>query len=135
MNCRIIEFQQHGDERGSLVAAEFGKELPFEIKRVYYIYGVGEGVRRGFHMHKSLNQVLIAMHGSCKIMVDDGEKQEVVLLDSPTKGLFIGIGIWREMFDFSPDAVLISLASEEYDESDYIRNYDVFLEYVGRKKQ
>lgn len=135
MNCRIIEFQQHGDERGSLVAAEFGKELPFEIKRVYYIYGVGEGVRRGFHAHKELNQLLIAIKGSCSILLDDGESKKVVLLNSPTKGLIVAPGVWHEMFDFSPDAVLISLASEKYDESDYIRNYDVFLEYVGRKKQ
>lgn len=134
MNTRLIEFQQHGDSRGNLVAAEFGKELPFPVRRVYYIYGVTDGKRRGFHAHKALNQVLICMHGSCKILLDDGVEQQTVLLDSPTKGLFIGIDTWREMFDFSSDAVLVSLASEEYKESDYIRDYNEFLQYLKEKK-
>ena len=134
MNTRLIEFQQHGDSRGSLVAAEFGKELPFPVRRVYYIYGVADGKRRGFHAHKALNQVLICIHGSCKILLDDGVEQQTVSLDSPAKGLFIGIDTWREMFDFSPDAVLVSLASEEYKESDYIRDYNEFLQYLKEKK-
>ena len=134
MDCRVINFQQYGDERGELVVAEYEKEIPFPVKRVYYIYGVSDGKRRGFHSHKNLRQVYIAIHGSLKVMLDDGEKQETVLLDDPAKGLYIGHNVWREIFDFSKDAVLLVLASEKFSESDYIRNHDVFLESVGRKK-
>lgn len=122
--------QQHGDDRGQLVALEAQKEIPFEIKRVYYIYDTLAGVRRGFHAHKKLKQLLICVSGSCKILLDDGTDKEIVTLDKPYEGIFIQSNIWREMYDFSPDAVLLVLASEVYDESDYIRDYDKFLEYV-----
>ena len=104
-----------------------------EIKRVYYMYDTLEGVRRGFHAHKCLEQILICIHGSCKILMDDGNEKVEVPLDKPYEGLYISNAIWREMFDFSPDAVLMVLASEYYDESDYIRNYDEFLKYIGKK--
>lgn len=133
MKPDLIRFQSHNDARGCLTVAELGKELPFPVKRIYYIYGVKEGERRGFHAHKALNQVLIAMHGSCKILLDDGKEQATVTLDSPEEGLFIGTNTWREMFDFSSDAVLVSLASDEYDESDYIRDYNDFLKYIKEK--
>ncbi len=135
MDVKIIHFQQHGDARGNLVAAELGKELPFPVRRVYYIYGVKGAQRRGFHAHKALNQVLIAIAGSCKILLDNGKEQTVVPLTSPTEGLFIGVDTWREMFDFSEDAVLVSLASAEYDESDYIRDHDAFLKYLEEKNK
>ena len=128
------QFKEHGDARGELIAIESGKEIPFSIKRVYYIYGVGEGVRRGYHAHKKLEQVLICMHGSCKVLLDDGRERAEVLLDSPAQGLYVGHAVWREMFDFSPDAVLVVLASELYDESDYIREYPAFLRYVGQNQ-
>ena len=134
MNTKIIYFQNHGDSRGNLTALEYNKELPFVVRRVYYIYNVKDKIRRGFHAHKKLNQVLIAIAGSCKILVDDGTKKEVVVLDSPDKGLFVGEDIWREMYDFSDNAVLVSLASEEYNESDYIRDYNEFIKYIGEKK-
>lgn len=130
MNYQMIQFQQHGDERGQLVALENDKEIPFEIKRVYYMYDTIKGVRRGFHAHKKLQQILICTSGSCKIHLDDGKETAEVTLDKPYEGLLIGNNLWREMYDFSEGAVLMVLASEMYDESDYIRNYDEFLKFV-----
>ena len=121
-------FQQHGDERGMLVALEEHNDIPFEIKRVYYMYDTKEGVRRGFHAHKSLEQILICIHGSCKILMDNGTEKKVVSLEKPYEGLYISNSIWREMYDFSPDAVLLVLASDVYREEDYIRDYDEFLQ-------
>ncbi len=132
MEIKKYQFQIHGDDRGQLVALEEMKDIPFEIKRVYYMYDTGEGVRRGFHAHKKLEQILICIHGSCKILLDNGVEKEEVLLDKPFEGLYIANDTWREMFDFSPDAVLMVLASEYYDEADYIRDYDEFLKYIGR---
>lgn len=126
-------FQQHGDERGQLVALEELKDIPFDIKRVYYMYDTGEGVRRGFHAHKCLEQILICIHGSCKILLDNGTEKKVVPLEKPYEGLYVSNDMWREMFDFSPDAVLMVLASEYYDEKDYIRDYDEFLAYIANK--
>lgn len=127
-------FESHGDDRGQLVALEEYKDIPFDIKRVYYIYRTEEGVRRGFHAHKNLEQILVCVHGNCKILLDNGTEKENVLLDNPCEGLYISNDIWREMYDFSPDAVLLVLASEPYDEGDYIRNYDEFLEFINHKK-
>ena len=127
-------FPPHGDDRGQLVALEEYKDIPFDIKRVYYIYDTVEGVRRGFHAHKNLEQILICVHGECKILLDNGKERETVLLDKPYEGLYISNDIWREMYDFSPDAVLLVLASQPYDEADYIRNYDDFLKFVEEKK-
>lgn len=126
-------FQQHGDHRGQLVALEEGKEIPFQVKRVYYMYDTVEGVRRGYHAHKCLEQILICVHGSCKILLDNGKETAVVNLDTPFEGLYISNDMWREMYDFSSDAVLMVLASELYDEADYIRNYDEFLKFVEEK--
>ena len=123
-------FQPHGDDRGQLVALEELKNIPFDVKRVYYMWNTTEGVRRGFHAHKKLKQILIAIHGSCRIHLDNGNETEEVLLDKPYEGLYIEGLIWREMYDFSEDAVLMVLASEYYDESDYIRNYEEFSKRV-----
>lgn len=128
-------FQQHGDERGQLVALEAGHDVPFEIKRVYYMYDTGEGVIRGCHAHKKLDQVLICLKGSCKILLDNGMEKETVSLEKPYEGLYITGNIWREMYDFTPDAVLIVLASEPYNEDDYIRDYDAFLRFIGEDKE
>ena len=124
-------FQPHGDERGQLIALEEFKDIPFKIRRVYYMYDTGEGVVRGCHAHKNLQQILICIHGSCKIKLDNGEETSIIPLDKPYEGLFVSNAVWREMYEFSPDAVLMVLASELYDESDYIRNYDEFLKYVN----
>lgn len=133
MKIKMYNFQRHGDDRGMLVAIEEMKDIPFEIKRVYYMYDTIEGVRRGFHAHKCLQQILIPIHGTCKIHLDDGTETAEVVLDKPFEGLYISNDIWREMYDFSPDAVLMVLASEFYDERDYIRDYDKFLQYIGKK--
>ena len=94
-------FQQHGDSRGMLVALEECRDIPFEIKRVYYLYDTEEGVRRGFHAHKSLEQILVCIHGSCKILLDNGYEKKAVSLEKPYEGLYIANDIWREMYDFS----------------------------------
>lgn len=99
------------------------------------MYDTVEGVTRGYHAHKSLEQILICIHGSCKIRLDNGVEKKVIPLEKPYEGLYVSNVMWREMFDFSPDAVLMVLASELYDESDYIRDYDEFLEFVKGKEQ
>ena len=126
-------FQPHGDERGQLVAIEEYKDIPFTIKRVYYMYETEKGVVRGYHAHKSLQQILICIHGSCKVRLDNGTEQKIVLLEKPYEGLYIPNDMWREMYDFSPDAVLMVLASDYYREEDYIRNYDEFLNFIREK--
>ena len=123
-------FPPHGDERGQLVAIEAMQDLPFVIRRVYYIYDTLPGVRRGFHAHRCLQQILVCVHGSCKIHLDNGYETAEVLLDKPYEGLYISNDTWREMYDFTPGAVLLVLASELYDEADYIRNYDDFIKMV-----
>lgn len=120
-------FQQHGDERGRLVALEEMKDIPFEIKRVYYLYETREGVHRGFHAHKNLEQILICIHGSCDVLLDNGTEKKVISLEKPYEGLYVPNNMWREMYNFSSDAVLMVLASEYYKEEDYIRDYEVFL--------
>ena len=120
-------FQQHGDERGMLVALEEFKDIPFEIKRVYYLYDMKYGVRREGHAYRALKQMLICIHGSCKVLLDSGTEKKIVSLEKPYEGLYITNDIWREMYDFSSDAVLLVLASNYYEESDYIRDYDTFL--------
>lgn len=127
---KTIDFAQLGDERGSLISLEANKQIPFAIKRVYYIYGTEKKVARGFHAHKQLQQVAVCVAGKCRMILDDGKKREKIWLDSPAKGLLIEDMVWREMHDFSEDCVLLVLASEHYDESDYIRDYETFLESV-----
>ena len=128
MDASMVTFQEHGDERGMLVSLEYEKECPFPIKRVYYMYDTKKKVRRGYHAHRNLQQLLICVNGSCTIHLDDGEEIREITLDTPQKGLYLGKGIWREMYDFRPGTVLVSLASELYDETDYIRDYQQFIE-------
>ena len=134
MDIKKYTFPPHGDDRGQLVAIEEMKDLPFDIKRVYYIYDTLTDVVRGHHAHKCLKQVLLCVHGSCKIHLDNGHETAEVLLDKPNEGLYIENDMWREMYDFTPDAVLLVLASEYYDESDYIRNYDEFRKFIASKE-
>ena len=131
----IKKYDVHSDKWGKLVALEGNDTIPFNIKRVYYIYGVEEGVRRGFHSHKKLHQVLICVHGSVKILLKTPKKEEIVTLDKANEGLYIGPNIWREMYDFSPDAVLLVLASAHYNENDYIRNYDDYVKYYEKQER
>ncbi|GIU37036.1 dTDP-6-deoxy-3,4-keto-hexulose isomerase [Shewanella hafniensis] len=128
MQIKLIPLQAHGDDRGSLIALEEGKNIPFPVKRVYYLFNTKEGVRRGFHAHKTLKQVAIAVRGSCRFVLDDGNERVEVLLDNPAQGLLIESFMWREMYDFSEDCVLMVLADQLYDESDYIRDYAQFIE-------
>ena len=133
MQIEILEFDSHKDNRGQLVALEQNKNIPFEIKRVYYMFDTYPNFIRGKHAHKCLEQILVCVNGSCKILLDDGKEKEIVELNDPSKGIYISNNIWREMFDFSKGAVLMAIASDYYNESDYIRNYDEFLKYVGVK--
>ena len=134
MDIKMIPFQIHGDERGSLIALEENKNIPFMVKRVYYMFDTTQGVHRGFHAHKTLKQILFCPSGACTILLDSGSEKGHVRLDKPTEGLYLESGIWREMYDFTPDAVLMVLASDYYDESDYIRDYSEFLNYINAKK-
>lgn len=128
-----IKLKKLGDERGSLVALESNISVPFEIKRVYYIFGTKVGISRGFHAHKKLKQLAICVSGSCKLLLDNGERKKSIVLDNPSEGILIGNMIWREMHDFSDDCVLILLANEYYHEQDYIRDYEKFKEMINKK--
>lgn len=129
-NHKLINLKTLGDNRGSLIALEENDNIPFNIKRVYYIYETKTNVRRGFHAHKNLKQVAICVSGSCKFLLDNGTTKESVTLDSPEIGLYLSGLIWREMYDFSKDCVLMVLANAHYDENDYIRDYTDFLKEV-----
>ena len=124
----LIDLPVFGDERGSLIALESHKNIPFEIKRTYCIFDTKEGVSRGFHAHKNLNQIAVCLIGKCRMVLDDGMQREEVWLDAPTKGVHIGKLIWREMHDFTEDCVLMVLADQHYDPEDYIKDYPEFLE-------
>lgn len=128
---KLITLPSHGDQRGSLISLESSSSVPFKISRVYYLFGTKPNVIRGFHAHKNLKQLAICVSGSCRFELDNGVKRESVVLDSPKIGLFIDDMIWREMHDFTEDCVLLVLASELFDESDYIRNYDEFKKRVS----
>ena len=130
---KMIHFEDLGDTRGGLVSFEQNKNIPFEIRRVYCIHNVKESVSRGFHSHNILEQVAICISGSCTIVLDDGLLKRSAVLSSPKMGLYIGKNIWREMHNFSSDCVLLILASELYDEGDYIRSYAQFLKEVEIK--
>lgn len=126
-NTKLLSFPCHQDNHGCLVPVETYQDIPFGVKRIYYIYGVDADARRGFHSHKDLEQALICIHGSVTIQVKTPYQSEDVILNNPTKALYIGPMVWREMYNFSPDAVLLVLASEHYTPSDYIRNYDEYV--------
>lgn len=125
--CRLIKLAVRGDERGRLVAIEGLSDVPFAIARVYHVYATTPGTTRGLHAHRTLNQVAIAVAGSCTMVLDDGAGRVEVRLDDPAVGLTMGPMIWREMSDFTPDCVLMVLADAPYDEADYIRDYGQFV--------
>ncbi|BDZ92791.1 MULTISPECIES: sugar 3,4-ketoisomerase [Enterobacteriaceae] len=130
MEIKLLPLQMHGDERGSLIALEEERNIPFEIKRVYYMFNTKKNVKRGMHAHKKLKQVVIAIQGSCRFILDDGKEKIDILLDNPSQGLLIDSCIWREMYQFSSDCVLMVLANNHYDENDYIRSYEDFLSSI-----
>lgn len=130
MNYKLINLKVFGDERGKLVSLESNKNIPFNIKRVYYIFDTLPDQERGMHAHKELEQIVVAMDGACKFVLDDGNTREEVSLNRPDVGLYIGKNMWREMKDFSYGCKLMIIASEYYDEKEYIRDYDEFLKEV-----
>ena len=130
-DCKIIDIRRYSDTRGYLSVIENDVDIPFEIKRIYYLYLVPE-VARGAHAHKELQQLLIATSGSVDVIMDDGTSKKTFHLDKPWKGLLVAPGLWRDLENFSGGAVLMCLASEKYDAADYIRDYNEFLNY---KKQ
>lgn len=122
-----IDFKQNGDDRGNLVVIEGNADIPFNIKRIFYIYGSDTEVIRGEHANRKTEFVLINVSGSSKVKIDDGFNKTIVELNRPNKGIYIPTMVWKDMFDFSSDSVLLVLASEHYDAKEYIREYDVFL--------
>lgn len=132
-NCTLIKFKDLTDKYGHLTPIESKLDIPFEIRRIYYITKVEQGVTRGFHSHRKLHQVLICLNGSVKIRVRNPNEEEVIELNDPSVGLYVGPLIWREMFEFTEECVLLVLASEYYDEDDYIRNYDFYLEEAKKR--
>lgn len=125
-NTRMLRFHEHADNYGKLVPVEAQADVPFPVERIYYIFDVENGMRRGYHSHRDLEQALVCVHGSVKILVKTPFEEENILLDDPSRALYIGPMVWREMYDFTPDAVLLVLASRHYMVSDYIRDYGVY---------
>ncbi len=125
-----VDLKPISDSRGSLVAIEGGRTVPFDIRRVYYLYGLDPALPRGFHAHRELRQVAICLAGRCRLILDDGAQRQDAVLDRPDRGLLIDRMVWHEMSDFSDDCVLMVLASDHYDEADYIRDHDTFLTAV-----
>ena len=136
-NCGLLKFRKISSKSngsfGCLTPVEFEQEIPFVVKRMYYIYNVNDDQVRGKHSHKKLHQVLICVHGSVNVTLKNHFGEETYTLDDPSIGLYVGPDNWREMSNFSKDAVLFVLASEKYDEDDYIRDYDKFLAYNDKK--
>lgn len=129
-DCTMIEMDKHhSDRKGNITVVENGKTIPFEVKRTYYLYDVPGGGSRGVHAHKELRQLIIAAGGSFDVTLDDGNVKRTVVLNRPYQGLLVVPGIWRDLNNFSAGAVCLVLASERYDENDYIRNYQEYLKY------
>jgi UDP-2-acetamido-3-amino-2,3-dideoxy-glucuronate N-acetyltransferase len=125
-----VNLQQRGDERGYLTVIGAQKDIPFTIKRVYYLTSLSKDLSRGFHAHKQLEQLAVCVAGSCEVLLDNGHEKDSVTLDSPGKALRIEPMVWHEMHDFSENCVFLVLADEHFDESDYIRDYSEFLSCV-----
>lgn len=133
--CKIISFSDLGDERGKLIVIEGGQAIPFEIKRVFYMYGSDETVVRGQHANKESEFVLVNVAGKSKVRVTDGREKKTFLLDKPMMGIYIPKMVWKDMYDFSPDSVLLVLASTHYDSKEYIRNYQDYLNIINDLKE
>ena len=130
INLPIIDFE----EKGKLSFMETGKDIPFEIKRIYYIYDIEElNIKRGYHAHKTLKQVIFCLNGNFTLELDNGLEKEEIFLDKPNKGVLIDSNIWHNMKNFSKNVVIMVVASDYYDENDYIRNYNEFIEYINKK--
>lgn len=131
---KIIKFRDLGDERGNLVVIEGdGMDIPFDIKRVFYIYGSDSTVVRGQHANRQSEFLLVTVSGSCKVRVTNGSEEEIVELNEPGKGLYLPKMMWKDMYDFSADSVLVVMSNMHYDGSEYIRDYDEYLKEMGVK--
>ncbi len=131
---KIIEFTDLGDERGNLVVIEGdGMDIPFDIKRVFYIYGSDSEVIRGQHANRETEFLLVNVSGTSKVKVDNGTESEIILLNRPRMGLYLSPMVWKDMYDFSEDSVLLVLASRHYDASEYIRNYSDYLAELKKR--
>lgn len=129
-DCTIIELDKHhSDRKGNITVVENGKEVPFEVRRTYYLYDVPGGESRGAHAHRELSQLIIAASGSFSVTLDDGKVKRTFVLNRPYQGLYVVPGIWRTLDDFSSGAVCLVLASHPYDADDYIRDYNEFIRY------
>jgi len=129
-DCTIVELDKHhSDRKGNLTVVENGSTLPFDVKRVYYLYDVPGGESRGAHAHRNLEQLIVAASGSFTVTLDDGKNKRSFFLNRPYQGLYVRPGLWRDLGDFSSGAVTMVLASEVYDADDYIRDYDEFIEF------
>ncbi len=128
-DCSIIEIDKHHHEKGNISVIENGKTVPFEVKRVYYLYDVPGGESRGGHAHKALQQLIVAASGSFNVTLDDGSVKRTFTLNRPYQGLLVVPGVWRELDDFSSGSVCLVLASHLYDETDYIRDYSNYIRY------
>ena len=128
---KVLEFGDLGDERGKLVVVEGARDIPFEIKRVFYIYGSDSEVVRGQHANRNSEFVLINVSGSSKVRVDTGFEEEIIELNRPRMGLYLPTMVWKDMYDFSADSVLLVLANTHYDGNEYIRDYNEFIKEVG----
>lgn len=133
-DCKFLEFPQNGDERGHLVVIEGNQNIPFDIKRVFYIYGSDRDVIRGRHANYNSEFVLINVSGTSKVKVDDGANQKIFHLDRPHVGIYLPKLVWKEMYDFSEDSVLLCLSSEHYDANEYIRDYDKYLTIIKEEE-
>lgn len=134
-DCTMVELDKHHSERrGNLSVVQNGETVPFDVKRIYYLYDVPGGESRGAHAHKLLSQLIVAVSGSFRVTLDDGNVKRSFMLNRPYQGLFVKPGIWRDLDDFSSGAVCMVLASDVYKEDDYIREYDKFLEFKNIHK-
>ena len=133
---QMLEFPQKGDERGHLVIVEGNKDIPFDIKRAFYIYGTNANVVRGQHANRESEFVLINVAGTSKVKVKDGEGNEAIFcLNRPHTGIYLPTMVWKDMYDFSADSVLLCLASQHYNPEEYIRNYDIFVEEIRKSNE
>lgn len=129
-DCSVIELDRHHSSRkGNLSVVQNGVTVPFDVRRVYYLYDVPGGESRGAHAHRDLYQLIVAVSGSFKVTLDDGHVKRTFFLNRPYQGLYVTPELWRDLDDFSSGAVCMVLASDVYDEKDYIRNYDEFIEF------